>query len=266
VFAPERLRKLSPSHRLRKAALLLTEDERELLAAGAVSRGSPRAKAIAAVLSALPETPAPTRALAEALTRASGEAELRAIDALRHELYRQGGQSVADWDLIDPETGRSLGERRPLPGLRAYFEDIRSPFNIGSMLRSAEAFGLEEVLLSPSSADPGHPRAARSAMGAAALLPWRRAGLESLEALGPAFALELGGTPLDDFVFPERGIVVLGSEELGVSAGALGRCALGKVSIPMRGAKASINVGVAFGVLLSSWTSQLGKAETRRRI
>lgn len=261
MFAPERLRKLSPSHRLRKAALLLTEEERELLAAGDLSRGSPRARAIAALLAALPETPAPTRALAEALAKATGDAELRAIDALRHELYRQGGQSPADWDLIDPETGLGLGERRPFPGLRAYFEDIRSPFNIGSMLRTAEAFGIEEVLLSPSSADPGHPRASRSAMGAAALLPWRRAGLDELESLGPAFALELGGTPLDEFVFPETGIVVLGSEELGVSEGALGRCALGKVSIPMRGAKASINVGVAFGVLLSRWTARLGYAE-----
>ena len=95
-------------------------------------------------------------------------------------------------------------------------------------------------------------------MGATSLLPWDRAGLEVLGDLGPAFALELGGTPIAAFDFPERGIVVVGSEELGVSRGALEFCGRGKVSIPMRGAKASINVGVAFGILANAWASKVG--------
>jgi RNA methyltransferase, TrmH family len=131
--------------------------------------------------------------------------------------------------------------------MRAYLEDIRSPFNVGSMFRTADAFGLAEILLSGFSADPAHPRAQRSAMGATSLVPWRRAGLDGVEGLGEVFALELRGDPIDDFEFPEVGVVVVGSEELGVSPVALERCGR-RVSIPMLGAKGSLNVGVAFGV------------------
>jgi TrmH family RNA methyltransferase len=266
MFQPERLGKLGPRHRLRKVALLLEEVERELLASPATPARLDYARRLARVLAAFPDTPASLAGLAREFA-ASGPVEasasLRALDRLRHALIAEAGQAPADWDLLDPETGRELAPRRPWPGVRAWLEDIRSPFNVGSMLRSAEAFGLEELLLSPDCADPGHPRASRSAMGADSLMPWRRAGSEVLEGLGPAFALELGGTPLQEFVFPERGLVVLGSEELGVSAAALGRCSLGKVSIPMRGAKASINVGVAFGVLLSAWTAALAAGRAR---
>lgn len=209
---------------------------------------------IADELRLLDETPAEVREAAILVVELQDEAELlRALDVLRHRLLRAGGQARADWDLIDRDSGLTQGPRRPFPGLKAYFEDIRSPFNVGSMLRTAEALGLEEAILSPDCADPLHPRAARSAMGAASLLPWRRAGLECLESLEPVFALELGGTELGDFEFPKRGIVVLGSEELGLSRAALERCRYGRVSIPMRGAKASINVGVAFGIVLSAW-------------
>lgn len=133
------------------------------------------------------------------------------------------------------------------------------------MLRTADAFGVEEVLLSPESADPGHPRASRSSMGASSLVAWRRTGPEALaEAIAQGlgvFALELGGRPLADFDFPARGIVILGSEELGVSAPslALARASGGVVSIPMAGAKASLNVGVALGILLQAWTYALDR-------
>ena len=269
MFAPERLAKLSPAHRLRKAALLLTECERRILGrtAGDGSEGEGallRARALAQALATLPETPPGIRSLAESLWSSEAAEGLRALDALRHGLFREGGQDRADWDLLDPEGEGGGAEGRPLPGLRAYFEDIRSPFNIGSMFRSAEALGFEEVLLSPASADPAHPRAFRSAMGTVDLLPWRRAGLEALDEVGPAFALELGGEELGSFVFPERGIVVVGSEELGVSREAMARCGAGRVSIPLRGAKASLNVGVAFGILASAWATKTAQALAAR--
>lgn len=200
----------------------------------------------------------------------SSEGYLRALDALRHACIRASGQSSADWDLLPPRAAGpgspsvtaatpDSGLRAP-GGLRAYLEDIRSPFNVGTIFRTADAFGFSEILLSPDCADPRHPRALRSSMGAVDLVPWRRAALDELAACGPCFALELGGADLGAFRFPVRGTVILGSEELGVSAQALELCELGKVSIPMRGAKASMNVAVAFGVL--SWAWSAGVAAT----
>ena len=94
-------------------------------------------------------------------------------------------------------------------------------------------------------------------MGAVDLVSFRRAGLTSIAEELPVFALELGGDSIESFDFPQRGIVVLGSEELGISREAREICTYGTVSIPMSGAKASLNVAVAFGVLMHAWTCSI---------
>ena len=197
----------------------------------------------------------------EGLARREYSLGFRAIDDFRHALMRISGQAPADWDLHDfvsPGEGAAKGQTRSfLPGFRVYLEDIRSPFNVGTILRTAEALGFEEVLLSAGCADPLHPRALRSSMGAVELIPWRRCSSDELPGFGPVFALELGGSPLDKFAFPERGLLVLGSEELGVSAACLGLADGRRVSIPMRGIKASINVAVAFGIAAQAWISSI---------
>jgi len=57
----------------------------------------------------------------------------------------------------------------------------------------------------------------------------------------------------------------VGSEELGVSPAALERCGAGRVSIPMAGAKGSLNAGVAFGILLYAWSRSLERRFSGRR-
>ena len=96
-------------------------------------------------------------------------------------------------------------------------------------------------------------------MGCIEALGWERRSLDDLPHGLPIFALETGGTPISEFSFPPQGICLIGSEELGLSPQALDRAEYGRVSIPMKGLKASLNVGVAFGVLLASWTQSVKK-------
>ena len=200
------------------------------------------------------------------------------FNTLRHALYRQSGVQPSEWDLIAP--GQRYGTGTPrhdttapnpntaiptpdaavrpfYPGVYVYAEDIRAPFNLGSIFRTAEAFGAEKLLLSEDCVSPEQPRAQRSAMGCTRFLPWEYCPLESMPAGLPVFALETGGTPITSFPFPKQGIVLLGSEELGLSAEALKRASAGIVSIPMKGIKASLNVAVAFGILMQYWSASL---------
>ena len=208
------------------------------------------------------------------------------FNTLRHALYRQSGVQPSEWDLIVP--GLRYGTNMPqynasaqnqaaldaetqtgvpstalsaprsfYPGVYVYAEDIRAPFNLGSIFRTAEAFGAEKVLLSEGCVSPEQPRAQRSAMGCTQFLPWDYCSLAALPTNLPVFALETGGTPITSFTFPKRGIVLLGSEELGLSAEALKSVSAGIVSIPMKGIKASLNVAVAFGILMQYWVSAL---------
>ena len=208
------------------------------------------------------------------------------FNALRHALYRQSGVQPSEWDLIAPglrygidtpkhdttvpnpaapdaetqtgEPSAALPITRPFyPGVYVYAEDIRAPFNLGSIFRTAEAFGAEKLLLSEGCVSPEQPRAQRSAMGCTHFLPWEYCSLESLPADLPVFALETGGTPITSFSFPKHGIVLLGSEELGLSAEVLKKVSAGIVSIPMKGIKASLNVAVAFGILMQYWIASL---------
>lgn len=268
-----KLAKLSPRHRMRKMALVLEEIERGFLSqAEGRAFGDPGLHryllGLSRLLVAERDAPAEITSAAARLARACDSAAdgtdvLRAADSLRHLLLTTTGQAPADWDLLSPLTGRpDPRSRTVLPGLAAYLEDLRSPFNVGSVFRTADAFGLEELVLSPGCAEPSHPRAQRSAMGAVELLPWRRAELDELPADSELFALELGGEPISTYSFPDKGIVLIGSEELGLSRDALGRCTLGTVSIPMSGAKASLNVAVAFGILMYAWTACLRESST----
>ena len=102
-------------------------------------------------------------------------------------------------------------------------------------------------------------------MGCVDILPWERRELDELEEQ-PFFALEVDGTPVEEFDFPASGVVAVGSEELGISPESRSRAlqSRGLVSIGTGGAKGSLNVSVAFGILIHRWVSAISRCgETR---
>jgi TrmH family RNA methyltransferase len=267
MIALHKLERLPRHQRLRKILKLFAEAERR-----AAGNGEPPAAALSAAAELLtgdggfsPEVREALCGAAAALKAApvngassTNPAFLRAVNTVRHLLLAETGRFPADWDFINHEGLLDPSRRRVFPGVIAYLEDIRSPFNVGAMFRTAESFGAERLYLSPLCADPRHPRAARTAMGCTAALPWERRVLAELP--GPFFALETGGTPLRNFAFPQNGVMITGSEELGVSpaALALADASLGRASIPVLGAKGSLNVSAAFAVAMYAWAERLG--------
>jgi TrmH family RNA methyltransferase len=188
----------------------------------------------------------------------------RAFNTVRHVLLAETGRFPSDWDFINPGGILDPARRRIFSGMCVYLEDIRSPYNVGSMFRTAESFGVQELFLSAFCADPNHPRAERTAMGCVQIMAWRRASLDSSQSeaaaiTGPFFALETGGIPLDEFSFPTSGVMIIGNEELGVSPPALSLAdsSLGRVSIPSYGAKASLNASAAFAIAVQAWAKTL---------
>ncbi len=183
---------------------------------------------------------------------------LRNCNSLRHHLLKYTGEEPGEWDFFksDPVKAKN-GGRKTFP-FKVFLEDIRSPFNVGSIFRTAEAFGVEKIFLSQDTPLPSHNRVRRSAMGCTEVVPWEIKKLKDVSDKKGLFALELGGTPITSFNFPEEGILILGSEELGISpeARTLAETRNGVVTIPMRGQKASLNVGVAFGILINAWTAR----------
>ena len=199
--------------------------------------------------------------------QSSVEGTVRTLSGIRHGLMRHLGAEPADWDLLDFSTGALDAGRRTVLPFEIYLEDIRSPFNVGSIFRTAESFGAWKIVLSPSTPTPEHPRVERTAMGCTDILAWERRDLDYLAGKSGVFALELGGAPLEEFRFPPEGILILGSEELGVSPEGLAaaEAGAGRVSIPLLGAKGSLNVSVAFGIIMHAWAARTGVTQPKDR-
>jgi TrmH family RNA methyltransferase len=263
VISIKKLESLPRKTRLRKLILLLQAEEREIRAGRSAHREY--LASLCTVLSLDAGCGREIREAAEECRRLCGlpdsqnPAIRRQTNQVRHALLRYLGAEPAEWDLLVADSERLDAAARTVLPIRLYLEEIRSPFNVGAIFRSSEAFGVSGLLLSRHTASPLHPRAVKSARGAIGIIPWRFAELQEIRAEEGIFALELGGTPLEEFRFPERGIMLVGSEELGLSPESLTLASskAGRVSIPMSGAKRSLNVAVAVGIVLQAWHTRL---------
>ncbi|HFC08669.1 MAG TPA: RNA methyltransferase [Chloroflexi bacterium] len=132
-------------------------------------------------------------------------------------------------------------------------DGVRDPGNVGTMLRTAWAAGVQGVLLSPDCADPFNPKVVRAGMGAHFHLPLRRAPWEALLPLleGKARFLAAGGegVPYTTADFRQPLALIVGGEAHGAGQAAR-QAATQVVHIPMPGAAESLNAAVAAAVLM----------------
>ena len=141
------------------------------------------------------------------------------------------------------------------PGRYLVLDGVQDPGNVGTVWRTADAFGADGIFLLPGCAEPFSPKTVRSTMGACFRLPVWETDLEQLTALLKEAELPLYATALSDHTADvrqadlSRAAVVIGSEGRGVSRPVLDACAL-TLKIPMRSRCESLNAAVAASVVL----------------
>lgn len=161
---------------------------------------------------------------------------------------------VTDVDILDTDLSADAAAGKPIP-LIVVVDSVRSAFNLGGIFRTAECFGVRELVLCGYSPLPDQPQVARAALGAEKLVTWRyaediRSVLAELKASGTAcFALEtVAGAPdIATFAWPFPCALVLGNERFGLNPDVVAACD-GAVRIPLYGRKNSLNVVTAFAV------------------
>jgi 23S rRNA (guanosine2251-2'-O)-methyltransferase len=142
--------------------------------------------------------------------------------------------------------------------LAALIDNIRSTWNVGSMLRTADGAGIRHLYLCGISPTPEHPHVTRTALGAEHSIPWswHPNSIDlAKELLGMGYqlwALEAmpGAVPIysaPPLASLERVALVIGNEIAGIDPGLLALCQA-CFWIPMRGVKRSLNAAVAFGI------------------
>ena len=147
----------------------------------------------------------------------------------------------------------------PYGTVGVYLEGLRSAHNIGSILRTVEAFRLGPVYFSTSTPFADHPKVIKTAMGTASHVPCERKNLEDLPK--PLIALETveGAPSLFDFTFPKAFTLLLGNEEYGLSKKAIER-ADHVVKISLLGSKNSLNVACAFAIAAAQLCNNFSRA------
>ena len=160
------------------------------------------------------------------------------------------------------------------PEVEALLDNIRSVYNVGNILRSADGVGIRHVHLCGITPTPSNRKLAKTSLGAEHTVAWsyHRNGLAAALSLKESglrlWALE--GGPRSESLFEAMGdlrgppiVLVVGSEISGVDPGILAQCER-VLFLPMQGVKTTLNVAVAFGIavyFLRYALPRLGDAE-----
>ncbi len=179
-----------------------------------------------------------------ALLPESHEATSRVISAAAETVTPQGVVAVAPWPDLPPTHPRWL-----------VLDEVQDPGNVGTLLRSAEAVGIGQVVCSPGTADVYSPKVVRAAMGAHFFVPlhlarsWEEVR-DLVQGVPRVYAADAEAeTPYDTVDWQQPVALIIGNEAQGI--GPEGRSlATSRITIPMQGRMASLNAAVAGSVLL----------------
>jgi tRNA (guanosine-2'-O-)-methyltransferase len=153
---------------------------------------------------------------------------------------------------VDQKRLHRTWQRRTDQRLALLLADVRDPFNVGSLVRTAAAFRVEHLYLTAHATAPDHQKVGRTALGTERYLDWSRHGRPA-DAADAARAdgfrvvgLELAdeSRPLFELVLDDHVCLAVGSESNGLTQAALDCCdAVGY--LPQLGRVGSLNVAVA---------------------
>lgn len=130
---------------------------------------------------------------------------------------------------------------------------VSDPGNVGTIMRTAAAFGITQVALDLESADPYSPKvisAAKEAIFAVTTARQEQAGIGAIHKRLPLYGLDVGGTQsVDEVAWQQPCGMVFGSEAHGIPDALRGHIDT-FVSIPMSGAVESLNVAASAAIVL----------------
>lgn len=212
------------------------------------------------------------------------EDALKAKGSLLTIIKREDVQLPATWDLEDvsiievtKQVAKELAETEQSQGVFAHckqqhieeeqfdrwktflwIDAVQDPGNVGTMIRTADAAGVDAVVIGKGSADPYSPKTVRSAQGSHFHIPIVKGDLLEWAERAKRQRIQMIGTSLDESVLfkdvepTERFALIMGNEGNGMNADLLKRTDV-NVLIPIHGQAESLNVAVATGILLYAY-------------
>jgi TrmH family RNA methyltransferase len=164
--------------------------------------------------------------------------------------------------LSDTETSQGIlavlqFTNLPIPNAPTFLlvpDSIRDPGNLGTLIRSADAAGVDAVLIPPETTDPFAPKVVRAGMGAHFRLPIVSMGWEEIQRISESanqrvMVADMEGESCWEVDLRQPLALIVGGEAEGASASAK-ELASQRIKIPMAGKAESLNAAVAGSVLM----------------
>jgi TrmH family RNA methyltransferase len=134
-------------------------------------------------------------------------------------------------------------------------DDIRDPGNLGSIIRSADWFGIRKIFASAQTADFYNPKVINATMGSFTRVEMGYCNLAEQMAKidAPAYGTFMDGENIHNVSFATRGLIIIGNEANGISP-SIQKLVTHRITIPgVKGAE-SLNAAVATGIVLDNWS------------
>jgi TrmH family RNA methyltransferase len=138
--------------------------------------------------------------------------------------------------------------------LTIVLDGIQDPGNLGTIIRTADWFGINQILVTEDTAGVYNPKVIQSTMGSCFRVQVQTADIELIlkkEQL-PVIGTLLSGTSIYKEKMAPNGFLIIGNESKGIREN-LKSLITHPVSIPNFGAAESLNAAVATGIVLSQW-------------
>jgi TrmH family RNA methyltransferase len=144
-------------------------------------------------------------------------------------------------------------------GLTIYLDGVQDPGNAGTIIRTAEWFGVKQIIFSPDSVDRFNTKFLQSGMGSIFRVTLLHIDYETFKHLTldlPWWGASLSGKSIDEYIPALPGILVMGNEGSGIRL-EVEKLLNEKLKIPKNNEAVteSLNVSVATGILLNKLTS-----------
>ena len=141
--------------------------------------------------------------------------------------------------------------------LALMLDDIRDPGNLGTIIRTADWFGIRQILCSGKTVDVYNPKVVQASMGSLGRVQVHYGDLPAMLAEKPdylkVFAAVLNGRNIDDVPKPHRGIIMIGNESRGISKALLDyvdeRITIPNVPLPDGKSAESLNASIAAAII-----------------
>ena len=135
-------------------------------------------------------------------------------------------------------------------------DQVQDPGNLGTIIRSCDWFGVENLICSNDTVDAYNPKVVQSAKGSLLRPTIYYTALEQFLSLMPdmpVYAAVLDGESIGQAVFEMPCLLLIGNESKGLSS-VIRAFATKAITIPRKGKAESLNAGVATAVILSAMT------------